>query len=236
MRHLFTCGLAVVLLAPAVAQRITKIGEFTAAQGDVQFLPGAMVIVHNEIQDGKTKFYKYRAGKFVRARIDVPVAITTWKSFSWESTDQYNQLDLNFAVGPSIAAFLPSYSKVKGYSVLPQPTAGRTVVVLCYATVPDNVPEEDRTAEGGPRNLHLLLLTRKSGPTQANTAYTKVADVLVAEEVAFGTMLVEPEANRTLVAVYFLGGGSSDYESLGVFLVHSTADEKRGAGNTRQVK
>jgi hypothetical protein len=219
MRPVLTCIFIFSFVGLALGQKIAKIGEFTAAQDDVQFLPGAMIVVHHDIRDSKTKVYRYRSGKFVRVRTGLSPEITRWRSFNWESVDQYNQLDLKFWVDPSMSRFLPPYSKVKAYATIPGLESGKTLVLLCYAAVPDRVPEQDRATEGGPRNLHLLLMSRKPGPAHTDTIYTKIADLLVAEEVAFGTMLVERQPAGTFVAVYFLDGGSSDYESIGVFLV-----------------
>jgi hypothetical protein len=219
---LLVCVFLVAAVFPVSAQEIVKAGEFTAAQDDVQFLPGATVIVHNDIRDSKTKIYKFQSGKFVRIKTAMPAAISNWRSFNWENVDQYNQLDLNYFVDSNIPTFLPPYSKVKGYVTIPGLESDKTIVMLCYAAVPDSVPQQERaTAGGGLRDLHLLMMSRKPGPTYTDTIYTKLADVLVAKEVGFGTMLVESQPAGTFVAVYFDSGGSASYESLAVFRIRA---------------
>jgi hypothetical protein len=116
---------------------------------------------------------------------------------------------------------LPPYSKVKGYAAIPGTGGDQTTVILCYAALPDDMKEQDRASSGGPRNLHLLMMSRKSGEESTRTVYRKLADVLVAEEVAFGAMLVEQQQAGTFVAVYFADGGSHQTNSIAVFEVRA---------------
>lgn len=222
MRCFFACLLVVVAVLPGFGQKITKVGEFTSYENDVEFLPGAVVILHNDIWDArtKTKVYKYKSGKFVRSKDRVPPLLSGWSSLNWEAVDDFNQLDLRFVLNPSISSFLPPYSKVKGYASIKGLAPGKTLAILCYTAVPDRVPEADRTTEGGAKDLHLLLTSRPSGQEFTDTVYTKLADVLVAKDVAFGAMLVERQPTGTFVAVYFADGGSHQTDSVAIFRVY----------------
>lgn len=208
--------------ASASAQSLIKIGEFTSRKADVQFLPGGMVIIHDNTRNSQPKTYRYRSGKFVVTKSALSPSITKWRSFAWEGVDSLNQLDLNYWVEPSMAGFVPSYSKIKAYATIPGLYAGKTLVILCYAAVPDEVPEKDRATLRGPRNLHLLLMSRKPGPTYTDTIYTKLADVLVTKEAAFGTLLVEPQPAEIFVAVYFASGDSDPTSSIAVYKLRPT--------------
>lgn len=223
MLRLSACWLMLCTTGIASAQKLVKVGEFASAEDNVQFLPGGFVVLHNDIVDSKTKTYQYRSGKFVKVKGKLPPAISQWNSFNWESVDQLGQRDVAVLLNKSIAAFLPPYSTVKAETRIPGAVnkavaVENPLVLVCYAIPGDDVPEAFKDS-GGPKTLRLLLVTRPPGQEFTTTVYTKVADVLVAEEVAFGALLVERQPAGTFVVVYFADGGSTQTDEIAVYLL-----------------
>jgi hypothetical protein len=202
-------------LLPASGQSLIKLGEFTSYEQDAQFLPGGIVVVRNAIEDSQTKVYKYRSGKLVRIKDELPSSIKHWTSFNWYNIDDSDQTDLSIYLNTSEQSYLPAHSKVKALAEVPIVASGRVFELICYSVRSEDVSEQDNVSP----NLHLLLMSRKEGPEFTYTPYTKHADLLVDEDVDFGALLLEPQPMGTFVAVYFADGGNHPTYSVAVYLL-----------------
>jgi hypothetical protein len=205
--------LILVVACPAGAQKLAKIGEFTAFRetynDTVQFVPGALVIVHNDIQDGKNHVYQYHSGRFVRVNAGLAADMVGWNSFNWESVDYKDQIDRSDFEDQAIRSFLPVGARVKAFAVIPGSI--KSIVLVCYAMDPGH-----EWGSGNERDLYLLMLDR--GPFAAETHYDKLADLRVEEESYFGGLFVYKQKQGTFVVLYSNSGGRTN--SATVFMLH----------------
>lgn len=211
---LLICCWMLISALPVFAQKLVKLGQFTAFQetydDTVQFLPGAVVVVHHDIQDGKNNIYKYRSGKFVRAKAGLPFDMRGWMSFNWESVDYRDQIDRSDFEERRMASFVPVGAKTKAFAVLPGKE--KSIVFLCYSMVPGH--EWD---SGNERDLYLLMLIR--GPFTRETSYKKLADLRITEASYFGGLFVQKQREGTFVLLYSTSGGNHMANSVTVLMV-----------------
>lgn len=223
MRALIGACVLLISFLSASGQSLIKLGEFTSYEQDAQFLPGGIVVVHNAIEDSQTKVYKYRSGKLVRVKDELPSSVKHWSSFNWYNVDGSDQTDLSIYLNTSEQSYLPAHSKVKALAQIPAVAGGRVVKIVCYSVQPAEASERDNRSP----NLHLLLMSRKAGPESTDTAYTKIADVLVEEDVDFGALLLEPQPTGMFVAVYFADGGNHPTYSVAVYRVKPAVHKRK---------
>lgn len=208
----------------ASGQTLVKVGEFISYEQDVGFLPGAMVVVHNSIEDSQTKLYRFRSGRFIHAIGPIPSSEKNWSSFNWFNTDRFDQIDLGFYMNASQSSYLPADSKVKALAKIDRVAPGKAIEIVCYSV---DVPQQTPDA-GGTVDLHLLLLSRKSGPEYTYTPYTRIQDVLVTTDGIFGAMQVEREPAGTFVVVYWEDATAAHaIHSVTIFMVKTKASHHK---------
>jgi hypothetical protein len=222
LQAILLCGL--LFGGPTLfGQSLAKAGDFSSYDGNAQFLPGAIVLVQNDINDGANNKYGYASGRFVKVRSTLPPNISNWTSFNWGTVDFLDQISRQDFESPSLGEFLPPNSKVKAFASVPA-NKGQTLLFMCYAVPPAN-PAQASTEEQ--RDIHIMMLTR--GPFGKDAVYKKLDDVQ-AGGAYFGTMVVQRQAKETFVALYSDAGAVSHrISSIDIFVVRndSTALAKR---------
>lgn len=146
MRKLFpklACAIFLFFCVPflTVGQNLRHVKQFYAVNGNVQFLPGAYVIVteygdvHFQqdappvVDKAEKKRYKWEGAQFVAVKGPLAPELENWVSF--DSVDFLNQIDLK-DFDPDLEAFLPRSRKVK--KVLSISFAGKKQLLelICY--------------------------------------------------------------------------------------------------------
>lgn len=193
--------LILIFTLPVLGQQLVKVDEFTAFvetyKDTAQFLPGAIITVHNDIRDGGNNTYVYRSGRFVRTKMRLSRELQHWSSFNWQDVDYPDLIDQNNLEDRTIRSFIPSRAKIKGTAVIPG--TKKYIVLVCYS-----LPPKDQFASGNERDLYLLMLSRNPSPRVEG--YKKLADIEAVEESYFGGLFVEQEPQGTFVLVYSTNG------------------------------
>jgi len=131
----YRCFLAVVILfffttLKSRAQSLEHIAEFSAAGGQVQFLPGGYVI---KMEDGQKERYIYQDFKFQHFEGQMPLVLDNWTSFDWGSVDyldQINRQDFDHGLAP----FLQRAAKIKKILEIPLSGNKGKLVLICYTS------------------------------------------------------------------------------------------------------
>lgn len=107
------------------AQEVSRVGQFSVLNGEVQFLPGGIVEVE---EDGRTKYLQYKEHEF-KAVSQVPANIVDWTSFGG-TYDYLDQLSIA-SFEPGLSKALPIGCKVK--QVVDVQLHGKEIVGVVYS-------------------------------------------------------------------------------------------------------
>src|SRR5262249_10626891 len=100
---------------PASAQQLSKVGEVSSLDNQVQALQSSLIVARNDITNCKENVYHFGSRKFGKPNEKLPPDLENWRSFNCNEVDFENQIDRNDFESDPLSTFVPAGSKVKAF-------------------------------------------------------------------------------------------------------------------------